>query len=122
MGEKTRNIYLGAFVMTAGMTLVMAHTAVAAAVFPVLMAIHHLYADDDEHTRFGAGLFVGMAFTAGAGSIITLFGAARGAVGIGFFRELAGREVSFFELTWYMAPLGERLVSVESRVTKWTLP
>ncbi len=110
VGEKTRNIYLGAFVMTAGMTLVMAHTAVAAAVFPVLMAINKLYSDDDAPTRFGAGLFVGMAFTAGAGSIITLFGAARSAVGIGFFRELAGREIDFFELTWYMAPLGILMV------------
>jgi sodium-dependent dicarboxylate transporter 2/3/5 len=112
VGEKTRNIYLGAFVMTAGMTLVMAHTAVAAAIFPVLMAIHHLYADDKQQTRFGAGLFVGMAFTAGAGSIITLFGAARSAVGIGFYRELVGREIDFFELTWYMAPLGVVMVLI----------
>ncbi|NNF15719.1 MAG: SLC13/DASS family transporter [Gammaproteobacteria bacterium] len=110
VGEKTRNIYLGAFTLTAAMTLVMAHTAVAASVFPVLMAIHHLYSEDDQVTRFGAGLFVGMAFTAGAGSIITLFGAARSAVGIGFFRELAGREIDFFELTWYMAPLGITMV------------
>lgn len=112
VGEKTRNIYLGAFLMTAGMTLIMAHTAVAAAIFPVLMAIHHLYAEDDKPTRFGAGLFVGMAFTAGAGSIITLFGAARGAVGIGFYRELVGREIDFFELTWYMAPLGIAMVFI----------
>ena len=53
-----------------------------------------------------------MAFTAGAGSIITLFGAARSAVGIGFFRELAGREIGFFELTWYMAPLGIVMVFI----------
>ncbi len=72
VGEKTRNIYLGAFLMTAGLTLVMAHTAVAAALFPVLMAIHHLYGSGDEKTRFGAGLFVGMAFTAGAGSVISV--------------------------------------------------
>jgi sodium-dependent dicarboxylate transporter 2/3/5 len=51
-----------------------------------------------------------MAWTAGAGSIITLLGAARGAVAIGFYRELTGRDVSFFELTWFMLPLGVLMV------------
>ena len=111
VGEKTAHIYLGAFVMTAALTLIMAHTAVAAAVYPLLLAIHHLYTDD-ERSRFGKGLFIGMAFTAGAGSVITLFGAARGPVAVGFFNELVGREVTFFELTWYMAPLGVLMVGL----------
>ncbi|MEM1411599.1 MAG: SLC13 family permease [Pseudomonadota bacterium] len=109
VGEKTAHIYLGAFVMTATLTLIMAHTAVAAAIYPLLLAIHHLYTDE-ERSRFGMGLFIGMAFTAGAGSIITLFGAARGPVAVGFFNELVGREITFFELTWYMAPLGILMV------------
>ncbi len=111
VGEKTAHIYLGVFVMTAALTLIMAHTAVAAAVYPLLLAIHHLYTDE-EHSRFGMGLFIGMAFTAGAGSVITLFGAARGPVAVGFFNELVGREITFFELTWYMAPLGVLMVAV----------
>ncbi|MCU0690235.1 MAG: SLC13 family permease, partial [Polyangiaceae bacterium] len=69
VGERTSMIYLGAFAMTGVMTLVMAHTAVAAATFPLLMAIHSLYEDDEKPTRFGRGLFIGMAFTAGAGSV-----------------------------------------------------
>ncbi len=106
VGERTSRIYLGCFVMTAFLTLFMAHTAVAAAVFPLLMAIHALYDDGQKPTRFGKGLFIGMAFVAGAGSIITLLGAARGAVAIGFFRDITGRDVTFFELTYYMLPLG----------------
>jgi sodium-dependent dicarboxylate transporter 2/3/5 len=106
VGEKTSMIYLGSFILTAGMTLIMAHTAVAAAVFPLLMAIYSLYTDKPEPTRFGKGLFMGMAFTAGAGSIITLLGAARGAVAIGFFKDIVGREVTFFELSWFMFPIG----------------
>jgi sodium-dependent dicarboxylate transporter 2/3/5 len=47
-----------------------------------------------------------MAYVAGAGSIITLLGAARGAVALGFFAETEGRAVGFFELTWYMWPVG----------------
>jgi sodium-dependent dicarboxylate transporter 2/3/5 len=106
VGEKTSRIYLGSFLMTALLTLIMAHTAVAAAVFPLLMAIYSLYEDENKPTRFGKGLFIGMAFVAGAGSIITLLGAARGAVAIGFFRDITGREITFFELTYYMLPIG----------------
>jgi sodium-dependent dicarboxylate transporter 2/3/5 len=106
VGEKTSMIYLGCFVMTALLTLVMAHTAVAATIFPLLVAIYRLYDESDRPTNFGKGLFMGMAYVAGAGSIITLLGAARGAVALGFYKEITGVEVSFFELSWYMAPVG----------------
>jgi sodium-dependent dicarboxylate transporter 2/3/5 len=110
VGERTSLIYLGCFVMTAAMTHIMAHTAVAAAVFPLLMAINSLYEEGDRPTRFGKGLFMGMAFVAGAGSIVTLLGSARAAVAIGFFKDMAGREISFFELTWYLFPVGWLMV------------
>lgn len=110
VGEKTSMIYFGAFIITALLTLIMAHTAVAATVFPLLMAIYSLYGENDRPTKFGRGLFMGMAFTAGAGSIITLLGAARGAVAIGFFNDIIGREISFFELTYYMFPIGVVMV------------
>ncbi len=106
VGEKTSMIYLGSFIMIAGMTLIMAHTAVAAAVFPLLMAINSLYNEEDKPTKFGKGLFIGMAFVAGAGSIVTLLGSARAAVAIGFFRDFTGREISFFELSYYLLPVG----------------
>jgi sodium-dependent dicarboxylate transporter 2/3/5 len=106
VGEKTSMIYLGCFVMTAALTHLMAHTAVAATMFPLLMAINALYSEDETPTKFGKGLFIGMAYVAGAGSIITLLGAARGAVAIGFFKEMTGKEISFFELSYYMAPVG----------------
>jgi sodium-dependent dicarboxylate transporter 2/3/5 len=110
VGERTTMIYLGSFVMTAALTLIMAHTAAAATVFPLLMAIYSLYEADNKPTRFGKGLFVGMAFVAGAGSIVTLLGSARTAVAIGFFKDMAGREISFFELTYYMLPIGWGMV------------
>jgi solute carrier family 13 (sodium-dependent dicarboxylate transporter), member 2/3/5 len=106
VGERTIMIYLGCYILTAVLTLIMAHTAVAATVFPLLVAINSLYSEDKEPTKFGKGLFIGMAFVAGAGSIITLLGAARGAVAIGFFNDIVGREITFFELTFYMFPIG----------------
>jgi sodium-dependent dicarboxylate transporter 2/3/5 len=106
VGEKTSMIYLGCFVLTAALTHIMAHTAVAATMFPLLMAIHALYTDELGPTRFGKGLFIGMAYVAGAGSIITLLGAARGAVALGFYKDITGTDISFFELSYYMAPIG----------------
>jgi len=106
VGERTSMIYLGCFVMTSALTLIMAHTAVAATIYPLLVAVYALYTDESGPTKFGKGLFMGMAYVAGAGSIITLLGAARGAVAIGFYAETVGRTIGFFELTWYMWPIG----------------
>ena len=106
VGERTSMIYLGCYLMTASLTLIMAHTAVAATLYPLLVAVYALYTEESVPTRFGKGLFMGMAFVAGAGSIITLLGAARGAVAIGFFAETTGRTIGFFELTYYMLPVG----------------
>lgn len=110
VGERTSRIYLGCFVVTALLTHIMAHTAVAATMYPLLLAIYSLYTSDTKPTRFGKGLFIGMAFVAGAGSIVTLLGAARGIVALGFYTEIANKEVSFFELTYYMAPIGWLMV------------
>ncbi|MCG2722271.1 MAG: SLC13 family permease [Thermodesulfovibrionales bacterium] len=102
VGEKTSMIYLGCFVVTAALTHIMAHTAVAATMYPLLLAIYSLYGEGDKVTKFGKGLFIGMAFVAGAGSIVTLLGAARGAVALGFYNDIMGKNITFFELTKYM--------------------
>jgi len=110
VGEKTSMIYLGCFVITAALTHIMAHTAVAATMYPLLLAIYSLYDEGDKPTKFGKGLFIGMAYVAGAGSIVTLLGAARGAVAIGFYSDIVGKNISFFELTYYMFPIGWLMV------------
>ena len=106
VGEKTSMIYLGCFVVTAALTHIMAHTAVAATIYPLLVSIYALYGEGDKKTKFGKGLFIGMAYVAGAGSIVTLLGAARGAVALGFYKDIVGADISFFQLTWYMFPVG----------------
>src|SRR5210317_1751219 len=106
VGEKTSMIYLGCFILTSALTHIMAHTAVAATIYPLLMAIHALYSDEEGPSKFGKGLFMGMAYVAGAGSIVTLLGAARGAVALGFYRDITGVDISFFQLSYYMAPIG----------------
>jgi sodium-dependent dicarboxylate transporter 2/3/5 len=112
VGENTKLIYLGCFLVTALLTHIMAHTAVAATIYPLLASIHTLYDKSDKPTRFGKGLFMGMAYVAGAGSIITLLGAARGAVAIGFYKDIVGQNVDFFQLSYFMFPIGWLMVLI----------
>jgi sodium-dependent dicarboxylate transporter 2/3/5 len=106
VGEKTSMILLGSFVLVAGLAHFMAHTAAAATVFPILMAIYALYGEGSKKTNFGKALFIGMAYAAGAGSIVTFLGAARGPAAAGMFKEFTGRDVGFFELTQFMFFVG----------------
>jgi sodium-dependent dicarboxylate transporter 2/3/5 len=55
VGEKTSMIYLGCFVVTAALTHIMAHTAVAATIYPLLISIYALYGEGDKQTKFGKG-------------------------------------------------------------------
>lgn len=112
VGENTGRILLGALLVTASLTLVMAHTAAAATVYPILLAILALYGEGDKPTKFGKALFIGMAYAAGAGSIITFLGAARGPAAAGMFKEFTGRDVGFFELTKYMFLVGWVMVFI----------
>jgi sodium-dependent dicarboxylate transporter 2/3/5 len=112
VGEKTSMIVLGALVVTALLAHVMAHTAAAATVFPILLAVNALYGEGDRPTKFGKSLFIGMAYAAGAGSIITFLGSARAAAGAGMFREFTGKYIGFFELSKYMFPIGWVMVFV----------
>jgi sodium-dependent dicarboxylate transporter 2/3/5 len=106
VGEKTNMIVLGALVVTAGLAHVMAHTAAAATVFPILLAINSLYGEGEKPTKFGKSLFIGMAYAAGAGSVITFLGSARAAAGAGMFAEFTGRSIGFFELTKFTFIIG----------------
>ncbi|MHB8132013.1 MAG: SLC13 family permease, partial [Mobilitalea sp.] len=109
VGEDTRKILLGVFVITALLTHIMAHTAVAATMFPILVTILALYNgenSDGKPTKFGKALFIGMAYTAGAGSIATLLGGARNPAAVGFYTQFTGKEVSFVDYSIHMAPFG----------------
>ncbi|MFZ5649063.1 MAG: SLC13 family permease [Bacillota bacterium] len=111
VGEKTSMILLGCFVVTAVLTHIMAHTAVAATVIPIFLTILALYNEGEggsiaKPTKFGKALFIGMAYTAGAGSIATLLGGARNPAAVGFFKEFTGVDVTFIDFSLHLLPFG----------------
>ena len=112
VGERTSVIVLGSLVLTAGLAHFMAHTAAAATVFPILLAINHLYGEGDRPTKFGKALFIGMAYAAGAGSIVTFLGAARSPAAAGMFKEFTGVDIAFFDIPKYMFLVGWAMVLI----------
>ncbi len=110
VGENTNIILLGCFVVTAALTHIMAHTAVAATVIPIFLTILALYNEDRgslaKPTKFGKALFIGMAYTAGAGSICTLMGGARNPAAVGFFKEFTGTDITFIDFSLHLLPFG----------------
>ncbi len=129
VGENTRSILLGCLVVTAGLAHLMAHTAVAATMFPILLAILALYKEGEGPSRFGKGLFIGMAWAAGAGSVVTFLGSARAPAAASMFKEFTGRDVGFFDLPLFLGLIGWGMVfliwlylSVVFQPSKATIP
>jgi len=110
VGERTSIILLGCLVVTAGLAHFMAHTAAAATVFPILIAIYQLYGEGDKPSKFGKSLFIGMAYAAGAGSIVSMLGSARAPAAAGMFKEFTGGDVDFFDMPKYLFIIGWLMV------------
>ncbi|MDH4206341.1 MAG: SLC13 family permease [Desulfobacteraceae bacterium] len=110
VGDRTSMIMLGCLVVTAGLSHFMAHTAAAATVFPIMLAINDLYGKGSERTKFGKSLFIGMAYAAGAGSIISMLGSARAPAAAGMFREFTGKDIGFFAIPQFLFVVGWLMV------------
>jgi sodium-dependent dicarboxylate transporter 2/3/5 len=111
-GENTNMILLGTMIVTAALAHLMAHTAAAATMFPILLAIYALYGEGDKQTNFGKSLFIGMAYTAGAASTITFLGSARAPAAAGMYKEFTGGDIAFFDLPLYMFVIGWGMVFI----------
>ncbi|KWT78990.1 SLC13 family permease [Candidatus Magnetominusculus xianensis] len=106
IGENTLVIYGGTFFVMALLSHIMSNTSSAAAIFPLIWAIYSIYRREDVPTRFGKGLFMGMAFSAGAGSLFSMFSAPRAVVSAAIFKEVVNRDISFAGYSKYMFLIG----------------
>jgi hypothetical protein len=106
VGEKTSMIYLGCFVLTSALTHIMAHTAVAATIYPLLVAIYAMYGEGDKPTKFGKGLFIGMAYMWPAPAPSSPCWGPPAVPWPWVLRTKSPANVGFFELSYYMAPIG----------------
>ena len=109
-GERTSLVLLGCLAATAGLAHFMTHTAAAATVFPIFAAISGFYQGGSKPTNFGKSLFIGMAYAAAAGGVVSMFGSGRTPVAMGMFREFTGKGIAFTDLTAHMFVLGWTMV------------
>jgi len=105
IGEETTTIYLSIFILIAILTHFMSNTVVAATMYPILVVIYSLYEDRNQTSKFGRGLFMGMAYACGIGGIITLLGSDHGIVGVRFLKEISGIDTPISLYTYYMPPV-----------------
>src|SRR3989304_2066342 len=101
-------------------------TSIAIGVFQALFAIRSAkdafrdFMDPSVMFIFGSivvglafpktGLTRRIAYSAGAGSVISMLGSARAPAAAGMFKEFTGGEIGFFELAKYMFPVGMIMV------------
>jgi len=97
MGDRSTLIVLGCLVITAGLTHLMAHTAVAATMFPLLMAVNDLYgrAQADQIRQVPLHRH-GLRRRRGQCHQYAGFGPCPAAAGM--FKEFTGSDVGFFDL------------------------
>ena len=105
VGEKTSMIYLGCFVVTSALTHIMAHTAVAATIYPLLVAIYALYGEGDKQTRFGKGFLSGWP-TWRVPAVSSPSWVPPGAQWPWVFIPISSGNDFILQLTYYMFPVG----------------
>ncbi len=95
IGTEGRRIVLGVMVATAFISMWISNTATAAMMFPIVMAIGALFANDRGGRNMRTSLMLGMAFAASIGGMATLIGTPPNLIFAGAARQLTGTDVGF---------------------------
>ncbi len=95
IGTEGRRIVLGVMVATAFISMWISNTATAAMMFPIVLAIGALFADDRHGRNMRTSLMLGMAFAASIGGISTLIGTPPNLIFAGAVRQFTGVEIGF---------------------------
>ena len=82
-GTSPRRLLLSVYALAAGMSCFMSEHAVAALLFPMVLAIARALKLPVVGSKMGRGLFVGMAWGCIIGGIATILGGARAALAAG---------------------------------------
>ena len=96
-----RKLVGGIMVTCAFLSFIMPEHAVAALMFPVVAVIASSLDLEPLNSKYGAFLFLSLAWGAIIGGVGTLLGGARNPLAIGLLKESTGLEISFFE--WCVA-------------------
>lgn len=105
IGLSSRRIVLGVMVATGFISMWISNTATAAMMYPIVMAITPLFANDRDGKNTRTALLLGLAYAASIGGMGTLLGTPPNLILAGAARELAGQDVSFMSFLAFGLPL-----------------
>jgi sodium-dependent dicarboxylate transporter 2/3/5 len=100
----------------------MSEHAVTAMLFPLAVRIRDALKLESGRSRYLQGLFIGLAWGATIGGIVTYLGGSRNPLAVGFLQKSGHDIPGFFTLMAYSLPVAVPLALVACLVMEWAFP
>jgi solute carrier family 13 (sodium-dependent dicarboxylate transporter), member 2/3/5 len=102
-GHSPKILLLGVITLSAFFSFWMSEHAVAAMMFPIVVAISASLELKPTKSNYGKALFLGMAWGCVIGGVATFLGGARAPLAVGILRDATGESIDFIK--WALATL-----------------
>ena len=102
-GHSPKILLLGVIALSAFFSFWMSEHAVAAMMFPIVVAISASLELKPTKSNYGKALFLGMAWGCVIGGVATFLGGARAPLAVGILRDTTGESIDFIK--WALAAL-----------------
>ncbi len=109
-GSSPKVLLLGVIVLSAFFSFWMSEHAVAAMMFPIVIALTESLGLKPYNSNYGKILFLAMAWGCIIGGVATFLGGARAPLAVGILRDATGDTVDF--ITWTLATLPTVIVTL----------
>ncbi len=116
-GYSPKRLLLGVITLAAFFSFWMSEHAVAAMMFPIIVAIVESLRLKPTGSNYGKALFLAMAWGCVIGGIATFLGGARAPLAVGILRDTTGESIGFIK--WALATLPTVIVMLA--ITYWLL-
>ncbi|ODS32879.1 MAG: NaDC-2 [Candidatus Scalindua rubra] len=116
-GHSPKVLLLGVITSSAFFSFWMSEHAVAAMMFPIIVAIVESLELKPTESNYGKAMFLGMAWGCVIGGVATFLGGARAPLAVGILRDATGESIGFIK--WALATLPTVIVMLV--ITYWLL-
>ncbi len=122
IGTSPRRLRQGIYWVAFVASWFMAEHAVAAMLFPVVARIRDALGRPRQSSAYVASLFLGLAWGATIGGIVTYLGGARIALAMGIVQKAGLTAPGFFELIGYSLPIALPFGIIAALLLEWIFP
>jgi sodium-dependent dicarboxylate transporter 2/3/5 len=122
MGTSARRLRQVLFWSAFGAAFLMSEHAVTAMLFPLAVRIRDALARPRGSSKYLQGLFIGVAWGATIGGIVTYLGGSRNPLAMGFLQRQEVAIPGFFRLMAFSLPVAVPLALVAACLLEWAFP